>query len=261
MMKTELKAKLSSIVDSKLNETQITELMEFVKETTDQEISQDDEVFFRDITYDLTGEVRELAMLILDFRRDLKAKLHPDIKELATKYIPQTTDQLEGVIETLEMAANTLMDNLEAMQLDTENVQRMIASLKEGKLTVPGENPEPQTLSPEIVQALAPMTAYMEAHFEKVERLVADSFVQMSFQDLTGQRIKRIMGLVSQMEVRLRDMVISFGIKLATHEKNPTITKAALDRVVEEKVAELAGPQKAGGGLDQSCIDDMLANL
>ena len=261
MIKTELNAKLSSIVDCKLNETQMAEVIAFVKEATDQEISQDDEIFFRDITYDLTGEVRELAMLILDFRRDLKAKLHPDIEELATKYIPQTADQLEGIIETLEMAANTLMDNLEAMQGDTENIQRTIASLRQGQLVIPGADSEPVALSPETARKLAPLTDYLESQAQKFDSLIADSFVQMSFQDLTGQRIKRIMNLVGQMEIRLRDMVLSFGIKLAEHEKNPNLTKAALDRVVEEKVAELAGPQKAGGGLDQSCIDDMLANL
>jgi len=91
--------------------------------------------------------------------------------------------------------------------------------------------------------------------------LISDSFVQMSFQDLTGQRIKRTMNLVSQMEEKIKTMVISFGIKLTEIEKNPDISKKELQRAVEEKVIELTGPQKEGQGLDQSGIDELLANI
>jgi len=91
--------------------------------------------------------------------------------------------------------------------------------------------------------------------------LISDSFVQMSFQDLTSQRIKRTMNLVSQMEGKIKDMVISFGIKLTEMEKNPDISKEGLQRAVEEKAIELAGPQKEGQGLDQSGIDELLANI
>ena len=83
----------------------------------------------------------------------------------------------------------------------------------------------------------------------------------MSFQDLTGQRIKRIIKLVSQMEEKTKGMIISSGIKLTAREKNPNISKEELQRAVEEKVTELAGPQKEGHGLEQAVIDELLANL
>ena len=83
----------------------------------------------------------------------------------------------------------------------------------------------------------------------------------MSFQDLTGQRIKRIMSLVSQMEDRIKKMVISFGIQLTEKEKNPDISSEELQRAVKGKVLELSGPQKAGQGLDQGDIDALLSNL
>lgn len=69
------------------------------------------------------------------------------------------------------------------------------------------------------------------------------------------------MTLVHQMEGKLKDMIIAFGIKLSEHEKNPDITKEELQKVVEEKVTELAGPQKPGLGLDQGDIDDLLSSL
>ena len=83
----------------------------------------------------------------------------------------------------------------------------------------------------------------------------------MSFQDLTGQRIKRIINLVSEMEEKIKGMVISFGIKLNEKEKNPDISQDELQRVVNEKVEELSGPQRQGQGLDQAGIDELLANF
>ena len=83
----------------------------------------------------------------------------------------------------------------------------------------------------------------------------------MSFQDLTGQRIRRILGLVQQMEERLQQMVVSFGIKIAEKEKNPRVTEKELDLAVAKKQSELAGPQKEGYGLDQAGIDDLLASI
>jgi len=50
----------------------------------------------------------------------------------------------------------------------------------------------------------------------------------MSFQDLTGQRIKRIIKLISQMEERIKRMIISSGIKLSERERNPGISEEEL---------------------------------
>jgi chemotaxis regulatin CheY-phosphate phosphatase CheZ len=91
--------------------------------------------------------------------------------------------------------------------------------------------------------------------------MIADLFVQMSFQDLTGQRIIRVMELVSQMEVKLKRMIVSFGMKVAAKEKNPEITPEELQAAVTQKETELDGPQRDGIGLDQDGIDDLLANI
>ena len=90
--------------------------------------------------------------------------------------------------------------------------------------------------------------------------LISDSFVRMSFQDLTGRRIKRIIDLIGQMEEKFKDMVISFGIKLTEKEKIPNITDEELQKAVNEKTIELAGPQKEGRGLDPSGIDELRAS-
>jgi chemotaxis protein CheZ len=211
----------------------------------------------------MTGQVKELALLIIDFRNDLKSKIPIDITDIATKYIPQAADQLETIIESTAMAADKIMDNLESMQESTARLEKVISSLKEGEILLPDgeqENVE-MTINRRTIKDISPLIEYIKSSNEYYMSLISDTFIQMSFQDLTGQRIKRIIKLVSQLEEKLRNMVISFGIKLTEKDKNPNISKEDLEKVVEEKMTELAGPQKEGHGLDQAGIDELLTSL
>jgi anaerobic ribonucleoside-triphosphate reductase len=52
--------------------------------------------------------------------------------------------------------------------------------------------------------------------------------------------------------------VIQTGIQI---KKSSDKIKEELKKAVEEKVIELAGPQKSGYGLDRRDIDDLLASL
>jgi chemotaxis protein CheZ len=257
-----LEKKISNIVNGKLSEAEIVEVVHFVKKVASSNLYED-ELFFKEIAYEMTGAVKELALLVIDFRRDIKTKVHPELNDLATKYIPEAADQLEGIIETTENAANKIMDNLDLLQEQTRKMENAIACLKSGKLKVQGKNMEyiEIDIDAEAVKRITPLLDYIEITEQNNTALITDIFVQMSFQDLTGQRIKKIMTLVHQMEEKLKNMVVSFGVKLSEKGKNPGISSEELQRVVNEKVILLAGPQKTGQGLDQSDIDNILANM
>jgi len=261
-MSGQLKEKIINIVDGKLSESEIEEVVGFIKHITSSNLYED-EHFFKEIAYEMTGSVKELALLVIDFRRDLKTKVHPELNDLATKYIHEAADQLEGIIETTENAANKIMDNLDLLQEQTKKMEATIASLKSGKLKVPGKNMEfiEVDVDAKMLETITPLLDYIETVEHNNTALISDIFVQMSFQDLTGQRIKKIMTLVQQMEEKLKKMVVSFGVKLSEKGKNPDISSEELQRVVNEKVFALAGPQKAGQGLDQSDIDNLLASI
>lgn len=258
-MEDYIEGNLAKIVNNKLSDDKIDELKKFFRETLSLNLEKNNEEFFKSLAYEMKGELKDFALLIVNFKKDLRSKIRPEITNIATKYIPQTTDQLKSIIETTETAANKIMDNLENMQGQTEKIGDIIAYLKKGEIRLP--RGKKFRLDPQTVEAIHPLIHYMESDSQNTMSLISDSFVQMSFQDLTGQRIKRIMTLVHQMERKLKDMIIAFGIKLSEHEKNPDITKEELQKAVEEKVIELAGPQKMGFGLDQADIDNLLASL
>ncbi len=253
-----LRTKIADLADGQLSSDQIEELIGFFEQALSNSSGHSDDNFFKNLSSDMTGGLKELALLIINFRRDLRSRICPEITDLAVNQIPEAADQLEGIIETTEVAANKIMDNLDSMQGQTDQMGLILKSLKNGDLDLSGDK---ACLDPQTVEAITPLIKYMQSDIQKHDSLISDSFIQMSFQDLTGQRIKRIMTLVTHMEQRLKELIISFGIQLTEHEKNPHISEAELQQTIKDKVTELSGPQRAGQGLDQSGIDDLLMNL
>ena len=249
-MKNKLKAKIVNIVDGKLTESEMEELIDFFKYALIESFDQDDEHFFKGLAYEMSSSVKDLALMIINFRRDLKSRIHPDITDLTEKYIPQTADQLEGIIETTEQAANKIMDNLEAMQSDYENMAAILADLKTGQVSVPaGDDAVHEAqVDGETAETLAPLVKYLTTIINANIAMIADTFIQMSFQDLTGQRIKRIMNLVSQMESRLQRMVVSFGIKVAKKSEIRRYPTRNLLKLWPKKRANWPDPKKPAAG-------------
>jgi len=264
-MNDTIKEKIGEIVDGKLNDQELGELITFFRDAFKENIDPDetDERFFKDLAFEMSASAKELALLIIDYRKDMKLKIHPGITDLTTVYIPEAADQLEGIIETTETVANKIMDNLEIMQDNAEKMTGITADLNKGEIVLPGQDQgvAEVRIDDETRQRIQSLIDFMEKRAKDEMTIITEIYTQMSFQDLTGQRIKRIMSLVQQMEERLKKMVVSFGIKIAEKEKNPDITEIELAQAVAEKETELSGPQKAGCGLDQAGIDDLLASI
>jgi chemotaxis regulatin CheY-phosphate phosphatase CheZ len=140
-MNGSFKEKIGEIVDGKLTDQEIRELVTFFRYAFKENLDPDetDERFFRDLAFEMSASAKELAILIIEYRKDLKQKIHPGITDLTTVYIPEAADQLEGIIETTEVVANKIMDNLEIMQDGAEKMTAVIANLNKGRIVVPGE--------------------------------------------------------------------------------------------------------------------------
>ena len=249
-MKANFESEINNIVAGKLTEEEVEQLSYFFKQAVSHAMDQDDDDFYKQIASEMTGNVKELALVLIDFRKEFKQKIRPHIEEIATKYIPQTSDQLEGIIETTEEAANTIMDNLDRMGNLVGESKNHLTLLKQIAEVTDG-----------IDDAFLQEVTALEGGAEENMSLITDTFTQMSFQDLTGQRLQRIIKLVSEIEGKVTNMVISFGLKLSEREKNPEMSPDEIQKMVDEKAQALAGPQKKGGGLDQAGIDDLLNSL
>ena len=309
--------------------------------------------FFEALTSEFSSKIKEIALELIDFRKDIKKRIEPGIVEIASKDIPEASNQLEGINDTLEQSTMKIMDiNDEQMDLANNQMKQLqallggdgggargtacehAASLLEEMTSLvpdlPGEARQVmefvmpgvetgrelaagQGETASILEALSePMETVRELCRDVgdgdpcIQRLIgllgkldealeacggadeADApgpealrkalegqvevlrsigglslkmMEPLSFQDLVGQRIQRIVRLVKSMELRIEDLIISFGIKIQKHKEDPSRTYDELAREVEHYKSELKGPQTQGEGLDQDGIDDLLASL
>jgi len=200
--------------------------------------------FFESLALELTGKIREAAQELVDFRTEFGNRIQPGIVKIAAEDIPEASNQLEGINETLEESTMKIMDiNEEQMGLAEQCLEKLggrRGAVPAGSLAG-------------IEEVTAALTRMKDLSLKMMEPL--------SFQDLVGQRIQRIIKLVKSMETRIEDMIISLGLKIRIHKEDPEKSFDDLRKEVEKYKSDLKGPQRQGEGMNQSDIDDLLATL
>jgi chemotaxis protein CheZ len=129
--------------------------------------------------------------------------------------------QLEAIVSATEEATNTIMESV-------ENNQGTIDELREG-ITDPGQL----------------------ALLDKVSQSADTIFEACSFQDISGQRINKVLQSITYVETRIDTIIELWG-------------KEAMDSVVVEATPQdptrdnlVSGPQLDGDGLSQDDIDGL----
>lgn len=132
-----------------------------------------------------------------------------------------------------------------------------------------------QTESAELIR-IARDGAATAAHYARLARInsdlgagLTDLFGKLSFQDLAGQRIKKVLGTLESIGQSVVDLYLSSGLVLAGVEKNPASDARSLREEARQAMDEfrsdretrsvLKGPDR--NGFSQSAIDELLAQL
>ncbi|OGR00100.1 MAG: hypothetical protein A2511_06315 [Deltaproteobacteria bacterium RIFOXYD12_FULL_50_9] len=109
--------------------------------------------------------------------------------------------------------------------------------------------------------------AKIENAFQSVSNISSDVFritESLSFQDLSGQQIMKIIKLLSDFQIQLLAMVVSFGSQLKNKEKNIHITaeesKKLAQNDVDTYINKIMGGTTENGTalLDQQAVNSML---
>ena len=158
----------------------------------------------------------------------------------------EASDQLGEVLKATETAMEIVEKHLD---LQAESAE-LLAAVREGAAT------ESQKL-----------------RLSEINNQLGDDLTSLlttlSFQDITGQRIKRVVAALNKIESSVVELYVSSGLIMEGAEKDPAKDAQALQdearKAVEDfrqnrKVSsELKGPGK--DGVSQGAIDDMLAQL
>jgi chemotaxis regulatin CheY-phosphate phosphatase CheZ len=114
----------------------------------------------------------------------------------------------------------------------------------------------------------------VEGSSEGVQRIlghITSILETLSFQDLSGQRILKIVHLISEIQVQLLSLLVSFGAKMKqrqdewaaqSREESEQMAQTEVDKMLEKVTgpSTLEGPE-AEGRLDQDAVNDLLADL
>jgi hypothetical protein len=212
----------------------------------------------------LLQEIKQIALELPEEAAQVMTFVMPDLDSGAQ--LLAARGDVQAILETLSEPMATMDDLCKDMGEGEENIERMSAVSAELRKVLeecgssparPGTNggrgPDKETLLEALQEEIDVLQTIGASSLSMLEPL--------SFQDLVGQRIQRIIRLVKSMEVRIEDLIISFGIKIRKHKEFPSKTCEELEQEVEQFKSELRGPQKEGDGLDQGDIDALLASL
>ncbi len=146
------------------------------------------------------------------------ASTRPD--EISDRHIPTATDELDAIVQATEDATNGIMAAAETIEGIAE--------------TVGGE------------------------HGATLEQAVTGIYEACSFQDITGQRIAKVVGTLHHIEQTISGLVASFADEIAEYKAaNPTP-----DGESDKTDADLLnGPQLSESAQSQDEIDALLASF
>ena len=149
---------------------------------------------------------------------DAKAEissLRPD--EIRDRYLPTAADELDAIVGATEQATNGILEAVETIEGLT------------------------QDMSPEIA--------------EKVTDAVTRVYESCNFQDITGQRVTKVVKALQHIEASVVSLVAAFG------DHSPPAGKPAAPAPGEAPVDQelLNGPQLPGEAATQAELDALLA--
>lgn len=159
----------------------------------------------------------------------------------AEQLFSEASDQLDEILKTTENATTQIMDIVESQQEVQAESNNILHNLKSGDVTE------------EQLEQLQEMS-------DALQNDLIEIMTALSFQDLTGQRIKIIINALKKVEKIVFDLYLSTQMKIKVRDKSPEKNLEQLEAEVEEKVSSvLKGPSSAAVG--QADVDDLLASL
>ncbi|MBA4374463.1 MAG: hypothetical protein C0402_16560 [Thermodesulfovibrio sp.] len=163
---------------------------------------------------DLFKEVGKVTRKMHDSIKSFKEALDPKLKDMAQSEMPNAIDRLQFVITKTEEAANKTMTIVEKHMLSMDELAAAIRQVKE-----PAESVE-----------------FLKKYKNMLEDDLTELITTQSFQDITGQTIKKVITLVGEIEEELVRLISTFGVKMET---GPKVAAETHEQVSQSGVDDL----------------------
>lgn len=177
--------------------------------------------------------------------------------------IDDASDRLAYVVELTNKAANKTLDLVEETMPIASEIKEEAGMLKTDWARLQRREMDPGEFR-ELYKRMDVFLGKMVVQSDKVYRNLSDILMAQDFQDLTGQVIKRVTGLVKEVEENLVNLVVMAGrVDKITGNQH---TLKDRDESNQQKLEEGQGPQlHAEERVDvvsgQDDVDDLLSSL
>lgn len=171
----------------------------------------------------------------------LNSKLHTDIEALASyistvkaeiadiradkinaEYVPTASEELSAIVGATEQATNSIFEAVELIE--------------------------------DLSQEMAPDIA------ERVTMAVTGIYEACGFQDITGQRISKVVNALQNIEEKVQDLLIAFGEEAGEARRERKAEPEAENTEPDDK-SLMNGPQMPDNANSQAEIDALLASF
>jgi chemotaxis protein CheZ len=182
---------------------------------------------------ELYRELGELAKFINGAKKELQEVRASNI---ADEHLPNANNHLDAIVQMTEQATGRIMDECDQItNFHNDAKERLLAA-------------EP---------AIDPNTLMgVDDALNQAQTSVTHIYEACNFQDITVQRVQKVVKALQEIERQVLRMVVVFGLV-----ENQSKLDEATKQELTEDAALLQGPQLAGQGLEQDDIDAILAKL
>jgi chemotaxis protein CheZ len=208
---------------------QVRELVAAVKEMFGQHGDKQS----GETTDKLYSELGELARYINNARKELQEVKSSNI---ADDHLPNATNQLDAIVQMTEKATGQIMDECDRVNMFHNDIRERLIAMD-------------PPLDPDGL-------AGIEDAIDEAATSVTHIYESCNFQDITSQRVQKVVRALQEIERQVLRMVVVFGLV-----ENRNNLDAETTAELQEDAALLNGPQLAGQGLDQDEIDSILSKL
>lgn len=181
----------------------------------------------------LYKELGELARFINEAKKEMQDN---EAGKLTDEDIPDASNQLDAIVQMTEEATDKIMDNCERLQAFHSTIRERL--MAEGAAGINAD-----------------ILAGVDDALNDAQTSITHIFEACNFQDITGQRIQKVVKVLREIERHVLRMVVVFGL---SHKEN---LDEETRHELEEDVELLNGPALSGQGLEQDDVDDLLDKL
>lgn len=227
----------------------VTNIRDVLSATIEREITTNltralvESEFYRRISDDMRGGLqtiyREISTAAKPGAPEADPAGTPVEREAADRLFNEASHQLDEVLTTTQEATESIMDVVEVQIERQKEAAVLLEAIRAGA---------------GVERALERMVQINTALGEGLVEILTT----LGFQDLTGQRIKKIIEALRTIESTVVELYLSTGLLIRAREEAPEKDISQIEAETRQVVSELKGPQR---GASQENVDDLLAQL